>query len=177
MKTMIGTSKNFVWILAVQCALALVFLPSLVSADQTLKKFRPNYKAVLMADADTGRVLFAEQEHRKVYPASLVKLMSVLLTFEAIEAGKTNLDEIVVTSTKASKIGGTQVFLKEGEEFTVRELLKAMIVRSANDATLAILMMRPQPERSMASSAICVQWKTPLTLTSIVRCQSAKSNR
>ncbi len=138
MKTMIGTSKNFVWILAVQCALALVFLPSLVSADQTLKKFRPNYKAVLMADADTGRVLFAEQEHRKVYPASLVKLMSVLLTFEAIEAGKTNLDEIVVTSTKASKIGGTQVFLKEGEEFTVRELLKAMIVRSANDATLAM---------------------------------------
>merc|ERR1711995_189535 len=91
-----------------------------------------------MADADTGRVLFVEQEHRKVYPASLVKLMSVLLTFEAIEAGKTSLESIVVTSTKASKIGGTQVFLKEGEEFTVRELLKAMIVRSANDATLAM---------------------------------------
>jgi len=138
MKTMIGTPKNFAWILAVQFALALAFLPSLVSADQTLKKFRPNYKAVLMADADTGRVLFSEQEHLKVYPASLVKLMSVLLTLEAIEAGKTSLDSIVVTSTKASKIGGTQVFLKEGEEFTVRELLKAMIVRSANDATLAM---------------------------------------
>ncbi len=138
MKTMIGTSKNFAWILAVQFAVALAFLPSLVSADQILKKFRPNYKAVLMADADTGRVLFVEQEHRKVYPASLVKLMSVLLTFEAIEAGKTSLESIVVTSTKASKIGGTQVFLKEGEEFTVRELLKAMIVRSANDATLAM---------------------------------------
>jgi len=138
MKTMIGTPKNFAWILAVQFALALAFLPSLVSADQTLKKFRPNYKAVLMADAATGRVLFSEQEHLKVYPASLVKLMSVLLTFEAIEAGKTSLDSVVVTSTKASKIGGTQVFLKEGEEFTVRELLKAMIVRSANDATLAM---------------------------------------
>ena len=138
MKTMIGTTKNFAWLLAVQIVLAIALLTSPASADQTLKKFRPNYKAVLMADADTGRVLFAEQEHRKVYPASLVKLMSVLLTFEAIEAGKTNLDEIVVTSTKASKIGGTQVFLKEGEEFSVRELLKAMIVRSANDATLAM---------------------------------------
>ena len=138
MKTMIGTPKNFAWILAVQFALALTFLPRLVSADQTLKKFRPNYKAVLMADEVTGRVLFAKQEHLKVYPASLVKLMSVLLTFEAIEAGKTSLDDIVVTSTKASKIGGTQVFLKEGEEFTVQELLKAMIVRSANDATLAM---------------------------------------
>ena len=83
MKTMIGTSKNFVWILAVQCALALVFLPSLVSADQTLKKFRPNYKAVLMADADTGRVLFAEQEHRRFYPASKVKRTDINLTREA----------------------------------------------------------------------------------------------
>ena len=95
MKTMIGTSKNFVWTLAVQFVLAIALLPSLISADQTLKKFRPNYKAVLMADADTGRVLFAEQEHRKAYPASLVKLMSVLLTFEAIEAGKTSFDEIL----------------------------------------------------------------------------------
>ena len=75
MKTMIGSLKNFVWILAVQFVLAIALLPSLISADQTLKKFRPNYTAVLMADADTGRVLFAEQEHRKVYPASLVKLM------------------------------------------------------------------------------------------------------
>ena len=105
MKTMIGTTKNFAWLLAVQITLAIVFLNSPASADQTLKKFRPNYNAVLMADADTGRVLFSEQEHRKVYPASLVKLMSVLLTFEAIEAGKISLDEIVVTSTKASKIG------------------------------------------------------------------------
>ena len=81
MKTMIGTPKNFAWILAVQFALALAFLPSLVSADQTLKKFRPNYKAVLMADADTGRVLFSEQEPLQVYPASPAKLQSVLFTF------------------------------------------------------------------------------------------------
>ena len=138
MKTMIGTTKKISWIRTVQFALVLAFLPSTIFADQTLKKFRTNFKSVLMADADTGRILFAEHEHRKVYPASIVKLMSVLLTFEAIETGKISLDNIVVSSTKASKIGGTQVFLKEGEEFTVRELLKAMIVRSANDATMAM---------------------------------------
>jgi D-alanyl-D-alanine carboxypeptidase (penicillin-binding protein 5/6) len=138
MKTMIGTPKKFSWIWTIQFILVQAFLLSPVIADQTLKKFRPNFKAVLMADVDTGRILFAEHEHLKAYPASIVKLMSVLLTFEAIEAGKTSLDNVVMSSTKASKIGGTQVFLKEGEEFTVRELLKAMIVRSANDATLAM---------------------------------------
>ena len=135
---MIGTTKKISWIWTVQFALVLAFLPSTIFSDQTLEKFRPNFKSVLMADVDTGRILFAEHEHRKVYPASIVKLMSVLLTFEAIESGKISFDDIVVSSTKASKIGGTQVFLKEGEEFTVRELLKAMIVRSANDATMAM---------------------------------------
>jgi D-alanyl-D-alanine carboxypeptidase (penicillin-binding protein 5/6) len=138
MKTMVGNSKKNSWFWLISFSLLITLLPSLVNADQTLKTYYPNYKSVLMADAKTGRVLFAEQEHRKVYPASLVKLMSVLLTYEAIEAGKTNFNNIVVTSTKASKIGGTQVFLKEWEEFTVRELLKAMIVRSANDATMAM---------------------------------------
>ena len=118
--------------------LMLLVFPMLGHADDTLKKYRPNYKALLLADADTGRVLYAEQESRKIYPASLVKMMSVLLTLEAVESGKTSLDEIVTASTKASKIGGTQVYLKEGETFSLRELLKAVIVRSANDATMAI---------------------------------------
>ena len=100
---MIGTTKKISWIRTVQFVLVLAFLPSTIFADQTLKKFRTNFKSVLMADADTGRILFAEHEHRKVYPASIVKLMSVLLTFEAIEAGKISLDNAFIYSFLISR--------------------------------------------------------------------------
>jgi D-alanyl-D-alanine carboxypeptidase (penicillin-binding protein 5/6) len=122
---------------AVSLLIALL-LPSLVWADATMRKYAPHHKAALLADAETGRILYANREHRKIYPASLVKLMSTLLTLEAIEEGKTSLDSRVKTSRRSSKIGGTQVYLAEGEVFPLREMMKAMIVRSANDATAAI---------------------------------------
>ena len=74
--------KEFRVAIGSQNCLAMAILTSPASADQTLKKFRPNYKAVLMADADTEEFCL-RSKHRKAYPASLVKLMSVLLTFEA----------------------------------------------------------------------------------------------
>ena len=91
-------------------------------------------KAALLMEASTGKVLTSIHEHEKRYPASVTKIMSLLLICEAIEAGKLSLaDEIPATPEACSK-GGSQIWLEPGETMTVDELLKATCIFSANDA-------------------------------------------
>jgi len=97
-----------------------------------------DYKAAILIEAQTGQVLFEENAHGKVIPASLVKMMVMLIVMEQIDEGKLSLDDIITTSTWASKIGGSQVFLSEGEQFPLGELLKAIAMHSANDASTAV---------------------------------------
>jgi D-alanyl-D-alanine carboxypeptidase (penicillin-binding protein 5/6) len=98
----------------------------------------PPYKAALLMDADTGQVLFEYNSHQKLVPASLVKMMDILLVMEKIDSGALKMTDLVAATTWASKIGGHQVFLKEGEVFPVEELLKAVAISSANDAATAL---------------------------------------
>lgn len=93
--------------------------------------------AVLM-DQTTGRVLMKMNENEKIYPASVTKIMSMLLVAEAIDSNTIRLTDEVPASTNASKKGGSQIWLKEGETMTVDELLKATAVYSANDACTAL---------------------------------------
>ncbi len=93
--------------------------------------------AVLM-EKTTGTVLFAKDEHAPREPASVTKIMTLLLTMEAIDSGALSYDDVVTGSAHASSMGGSQIWLKEGEKMTVRDLLKAVCVVSGNDAAVAL---------------------------------------
>lgn len=95
-------------------------------------------RAALLMEKETGEILFAQNEHEKLEPASVTKIMTLLLTMEAIDAGKLHYDDVVTASANAASMGGSQVFLKEGEQMTVEDLLKAVCVASGNDACVAL---------------------------------------
>ena len=93
--------------------------------------------AVLM-EKTTGQVLYAHNEHQQLEPASVTKIMTLLLTMEAIDSGKIHYDDVVTVSAHAASMGGSQVYLSEGEQITVEELLKSVCVASGNDAAVAL---------------------------------------
>lgn len=95
-------------------------------------------KAAVLMDASTGKVLLKYNENQKLYPASVTKIMPLLLITEAIDEGKIALSDIVTVSGSASSKGGSQIWLKEGEQMSVDDLLKATAVYSANDACTAL---------------------------------------
>ncbi|MDR0315155.1 MAG: D-alanyl-D-alanine carboxypeptidase [Oscillospiraceae bacterium] len=95
-------------------------------------------KASILMDAATGKVLMAQNEHEKLPPASVTKIMTLLLITEAIDEGKISLSDVVKTSPASASKGGSQIWLKEGETMTVDELLKAIAIGSANDASAAM---------------------------------------
>ncbi len=101
-------------------------------------RYRTHYKAALLADAESGRILHHDRMHQKIYPASLVKMMVALIALEEIESGQISLQDSVKISRWASKIGGHQVYLKQGEIFHFSELMKAIVISSANDASVAV---------------------------------------
>lgn len=120
------------YVLSIGLAFFLL-VPCLAFAAQS-----PQYKSALLMDYETGQVLFEENAHKSVIPASVVKMMVLLITMEQIEAGKIHLSDIVTVSAWASKIGGHQVYLAENETFRLEELLKAIAISSANDAATAV---------------------------------------
>ncbi len=95
-------------------------------------------KAAVLMDVDSGKVLIRYNENEKLYPASVTKIMPLLLIVEAIDGGKISLDDIVTVTADAASKGGSQIWLKEGEQMTVNDLLKATAVYSANDACTAL---------------------------------------
>ena len=92
--------------------------------------------AVLM-EASTGTVVLEKNSHEKLPPASVTKIMTLLLIFDAISQGKIKLEDTVTTSTYAASMGGSQVFLEEGETQSVDTMIKCISVASANDASVA----------------------------------------
>ncbi|MCL2843189.1 MAG: D-alanyl-D-alanine carboxypeptidase [Oscillospiraceae bacterium] len=93
--------------------------------------------AILM-EKETGTVLFEQDADTQTAPASITKIMTTLLIMEEIEAGRLSLDDMIVTSARAASMGGSQIFLEEGEQMTVRDMLKGIVVSSANDASVAM---------------------------------------
>ncbi len=102
--------------------------------------FRPEapYTAALLIDRDSGQVLFAKNEHLRWPPASMTKMMTVLIAMEQVRDGALALDDVVTASRWASQIGGSQVYLSEGEQFPLRDLLASIMIASANDASVAV---------------------------------------
>ena len=116
---------------------ALVTTNQAVSAE-SVNRYRSHYKAAILADAESGRILLHDRMHQKIYPASLVKMMVALIALEEIESGRISLQDKVKISRWTSKIGGHQVYLKQGEVFKLRELMKATVISSANDSAVAV---------------------------------------
>ncbi|WP_099192128.1 D-alanyl-D-alanine carboxypeptidase family protein [Tepidibacter mesophilus] len=95
-------------------------------------------KSAILIDANSGTILYEKNSHEKLPPASVTKIMSMLLTMEALSEGRIKLDDKVTISEKASSMGGSQLFLEPGEIKTVDELLKGIAVASANDGCVAM---------------------------------------
>lgn len=94
--------------------------------------------SALLMEKETGTVLFAKDEHAKLEPASVTKVMTLLLTMEAIDSGQLAYDTVVTASAHACSMGGSQIWLKENEQMTVDDMLKAVCVVSANDCAVAL---------------------------------------
>lgn len=97
-----------------------------------------NAPSYVLMEASTGQVLCACGENEKLHPASVTKIMTLLLIFEALESGKIHLEDKVITSAYAKSMGGSQVFLEEGEIQSVDTLIKCIAVASGNDAAVAM---------------------------------------
>jgi len=122
-------------------ALGAVFLCSLFfSAVQGYgaDAFSTKAPAAVLMDAASGEVLFEANSHARLPPASMVKMMVGLIVMEKLKDGSLHLDEEVAVSAKAAKMGGSQVYLKQGEVFTVEQMMKAIMIHSANDASAAV---------------------------------------
>ncbi|NLY88750.1 MAG: D-alanyl-D-alanine carboxypeptidase [Firmicutes bacterium] len=95
-------------------------------------------EAAVLMEYTTGEVLVEKNPHRQLPPASITKMMVMLLVMEAVEAGEIKLSDVVVTTPEAARMGGSQIWLEPGEEMTVAELMKAVSIVSANDASYAL---------------------------------------
>ncbi|MBQ3057238.1 MAG: D-alanyl-D-alanine carboxypeptidase, partial [Clostridia bacterium] len=95
-------------------------------------------KSAILMDATTGQVLFEQNPDEALPPASVTKVMTLLLVMEAIDSGKLSLGDMVSVSAHAASMGGSQVYLKEGETMSVEEMLKCVIIASANDCAVAL---------------------------------------
>ena len=95
-------------------------------------------KAAVLMDAASGRILFAQNAHKRLPPASVTKVMTMLLVLEACEKGKIDLKDTVTISERAASMGGSQMYMESGEQHTVEELLMGVAMVSANDGCVAL---------------------------------------
>jgi D-alanyl-D-alanine carboxypeptidase (penicillin-binding protein 5/6) len=107
-------------------------------AKEKTLKLAENASSAILIERDTGSVLFEKNSNEKLPPASMTKIMTLILIMEALESGKIKLSDEVQTSEFAASMGGSQIFLEPGEVMTVEEMLKGIAIGSANDASVAM---------------------------------------
>ncbi|MGO4697613.1 D-alanyl-D-alanine carboxypeptidase family protein [Paenibacillus sp. 2TAB26] len=98
----------------------------------------PSARSAILMDADSGTVIYEKNSHDKLPPASITKIMTLLLIMEALDDGKIKLTDKVQTSEYAASMGGSQIFLEPGEEMTVDDMIKGIALASGNDASVAM---------------------------------------
>ncbi|WP_294547197.1 D-alanyl-D-alanine carboxypeptidase family protein [uncultured Pseudoflavonifractor sp.] len=133
-------------------ALAAVLLaPSVPTAQAASSAPTVNCGAAVLMEKETGTILYEQNSHDKLEPASVTKIMTLLLVMEAIDSGRISPDQMVTMSAHAVSMGGSQIWLKEGEQMTVRDLLKAVAVVSANDGAVALAELVAGSEEGFVS--------------------------
>ncbi len=136
------TAKRKRLVTAVVC-FALTFLlllsaPTAAVAAGESATLELDCTSALLIEATTGRVLYEKNADLSLPPASVTKIMTLLLVMEAIDRGVLDYDTMLTTSTHASQMGGSQIYLKEGEQMSVNDLLKSVVIASANDAAVVL---------------------------------------
>ncbi|MBD5151340.1 MAG: D-alanyl-D-alanine carboxypeptidase [Oscillibacter sp.] len=121
----------------ITCLLAFTLLLTL-AVPARAESLAVEAGACLLMEKTTGQVLYAVNEHQQLEPASVTKIMTVLLVMEAIDSGTLNYDDMVTASAYACSMGGSQIWLKENEQMTAEDMLKAVCVASANDCSVAL---------------------------------------
>ncbi|OCA90990.1 D-alanyl-D-alanine carboxypeptidase [Bacillus sp. FJAT-27225] len=114
-------------------------LPGTVSAEENNSTdLAKDVKSAILIERDTGTVLYEKNSNEQLPPASMTKIMTMLLIMEALDEGKLDINEKVRASEYAASMGGSQIFLEVGEEMTTKELLKGIAIGSGNDASVAM---------------------------------------
>ena len=116
--------------------LILLIIPLLVKAEEI--PLAQNASSGILIEFTTGKVLFEKASNEKMAPASMTKIMTMLLIMEAVESGKISLDDMIPISVNAASMGGSQVFLQPNTEIKAEELIKSIAVASANDSAVAM---------------------------------------
>ena len=120
------------------CASILFSLAAPVSAEETASAVSVEAPEYVLMEPETGTVILEKDKDVPRSPASVTKVMTLLLIFEEIEKGNLKLDDTVTTSAHAKSMGGSQVFLEEGETQTVETMIKCIVIASGNDASVAM---------------------------------------
>ncbi|MGP9042263.1 D-alanyl-D-alanine carboxypeptidase family protein [Cytobacillus kochii] len=129
-------SVFFICILMVSTIAPQVFARE--SEKMTEEEVVKNVKSAILIERDTGKVLYEKNSDVQLPPASMTKIMTMLLIMEAIDEGKLKWDEKIKTSEYAASMGGSQIFLEPGEEMTTKEMLQGIAIASGNDASVAV---------------------------------------
>lgn len=128
----------------IKCFLAitmftLIVLSNSISSKATVSTSLVNYaKSAILIEAETGEVLYEYNAHNRLEPASMTKVMTMKLVLDALKMKRITIDQELTTSEHASQMGGTQIFLSPGESMKVGDLLKSMVIASANDAAVSL---------------------------------------
>lgn len=109
-----------------------------IKVEKELGEYAKNSKSAVLIEPSTKTILYEKNSHEKLAPASMTKIMTLLLTMEAIDSGKLSYNDDVLISKRASGMGGTQIFIQEGTTVKVSDLLKGIGIASANDAAVAL---------------------------------------
>lgn len=133
------TENTFVKLLSVLLASAiLIGLFSFSTSAAEIPDLEVDAQSAILIEASTGQVFYEKNADQALPPASVTKIMTLLLVMEAIDSGTISLSDIVSVSDYASSMGGSQVYLKAGETMSVEDLLKSVVIASANDAAVAL---------------------------------------
>lgn len=130
--------KRFVSMFLIAILVTSLITPAVLAEEQTGVNLADEAKSAILIERDTGTVLYDKNSNEQLPPASMTKIMTMLLIMEAIDSGKLKMDEKIRTSEYAASMGGSQVFLEPGEEMTTEEMLRAIAIGSANDASVAV---------------------------------------
>lgn len=123
-------------ILLLTLAFILIIPLNRISAEEV--KFAEKAKSAILIEAGTGEIIFEKNSHERLVPASMTKMMSMLLIVENIEKGVISWDDMVTVSENASSMGGSQILLETNEKMSVKDLFKGIAVASGNDAVVAM---------------------------------------
>ncbi len=118
--------------------LAIIILLSFPIVVKASEDYTPNATSGILMEYSTGKILYEKNANEKLAPASMTKIMTMLLIMEAIDEGKIKLDDMIFVSNNASSMGGSQVFLQPNTSFKAEELLRSIAIASANDSAVAM---------------------------------------